>query len=223
MSSRALATYDRSRKDVEELLTLHAERGGDLPGRRWDPALEVLNKSAIVLITALWEAYCEDVVAEALEHILQHGSLDALPKSLRQQVAEELKKDLNELAVWQLAGDGWRSLLLDRLAKMREDRNWNFNSPSTAKVNELFKRGLGMADVSACWQWNKMKQGSAEKKLNAYIRLRGDIAHRGKASSGGVRKSQVTGYNNHVSHLVTLTDAAVDTFVEQTTGGRLSP
>lgn len=39
---------------------------GTARGRRFD--LEVLNKSAIVLITSYWEAYCEDIAAEALDH-----------------------------------------------------------------------------------------------------------------------------------------------------------
>lgn len=76
----------RHRFDVEQrLLELHKDKGGIAKGRRY--GLEVLNKSAIVLLTACWEAYCEDVSAEALEHIVTHSpSPDKLPDEFRKLV-----------------------------------------------------------------------------------------------------------------------------------------
>ena len=68
MPSKARRAFDDSAKDVKRLLEIHKTIGGNAPGRR--AGLEVLNKSAIVLITAIWEAYCEDISAEALEHIV---------------------------------------------------------------------------------------------------------------------------------------------------------
>ena len=76
-------------------------------GRRMGPGvgrrhwLEVLTKSSLVLLTAIWEAYCEDVAAEALEHLIENsGSPDTLPKEIKQLVAKELKAESHELAVW---------------------------------------------------------------------------------------------------------------------------
>ena len=46
--------------------------------------LEVLNKSAIVLLCAIWEAYCEDLADEALRHLLAYSrDYSALPKFSR--------------------------------------------------------------------------------------------------------------------------------------------
>ena len=82
MASAAHAAFDSNAEDVERLLEIHADIGGDAQGRRF--GLEVLNKSAVVLITAIWEAYCEDVASEALEHLVAHApSATALPVELR--------------------------------------------------------------------------------------------------------------------------------------------
>ena len=49
MASKAEKTFDESAKDVERLMEIHKSLGGGKVGRRY--RLEVLNKSAIVLIT----------------------------------------------------------------------------------------------------------------------------------------------------------------------------
>lgn len=46
--------------DLTELFKLHVKQTGKGPGRR--RGVEVLNRSAIVLTTACWEAFVEDVV-----------------------------------------------------------------------------------------------------------------------------------------------------------------
>jgi hypothetical protein len=60
MPSAAWTQFVANCADIDQLLTIHTDIGGGSAGRR---KLEVLNKSAIVLITAYWEAYCEDVSA----------------------------------------------------------------------------------------------------------------------------------------------------------------
>ena len=62
MPSEARKAFDANVADVDRLLALHSTAGGAGQGRRY--GLEVLNKSAIVLVTAYWEAYCEDIAAE---------------------------------------------------------------------------------------------------------------------------------------------------------------
>lgn len=60
-------------EDIGRLLELHQDKGGTLKGRRF--GVEVLNKSAIVLLTSFREAYCEDVAAEALDHVVTQSSV----------------------------------------------------------------------------------------------------------------------------------------------------
>jgi len=117
MASSAQQAFDLNVKDVERLLEIHADVGGDAKGRRY--GLEVLNKSAIVLITAVWEAYCEDIAAEALEHLVNNvSSGSALPKKLKKKIVTDIEAEENELAMWDLADDGWKTRVLKRLTAL---------------------------------------------------------------------------------------------------------
>ncbi len=146
MASQARKDFDRNVKDVERLLELHASVGGDAQGRRFD--LEVLNKSAIVLITAIWEAYCEDIAAEALEHLVTNVSSGSqLPKDLKKKIANDIKADLNDLAMWGLADAGWQECTRARLASLTEERNRRLNTPKPDQIDELFSAAIGLAKV----------------------------------------------------------------------------
>jgi hypothetical protein len=216
MASKARRAFDENCEDIERLLEIHADLGGDARGRR--RRLEVLNKSAIVLITSFWEAYCEDLAAEGLEHFVTHTSdATSLPVDLRKQVAQELERDNHELATWKLAGDGWRSVLSSRLDGLREERNRRLNTPKTAQIDELFLRALGVPKVSSSWKWNNMSMAKASRKLDTFVELRGAIAHRG-AAGGSVHKQAVADYYGHVRLLVGKTGGRVNSVIKKATG-----
>lgn len=219
MASKARQAFDRNVKDVERLLEIHADVGGDAKGRRF--GLEVLNKSAIVLITAVWEAYCEDVAAEGINHLVAHvaSGID-LPKELKKKIAAEIKADLNELAMWDLADGGWKTRVQARLAAMTKDRNKKLNTPKSAQIDELFAAAIGLPNVSTSWHWKKMSVSQAKKKLDDFVSLRGAIAHRGAAASR-VSKAQVTDYLQHVTSLVGKTGGRVNGHVKKATGKTL--
>lgn len=141
-----------------------------------------------MLLTAIWEAYCEDLSAEALEHIVKHAkAVDDLPVELRKLVAKELKKDPQDLAIWGLAGDNWRALLRQRLADLQQERNRRLNTPKTEQINGLFREALGIMKISDAWYWEGMSRTQAARKLDSYVNLRGEIAHRGAAPRGFAR------------------------------------
>ena len=146
MPSQARKRFDENAVDIQRLLELHQEKGGILPGRR--RGLEVLNKAAIILITSFWEAYCEDIAAEGLEHLVKHGRADALPTPIKQMIAKELKADPNELSIWALCGEGWKEILKNRLKNLQEQRNRRLNTPKTQNVDELFEKVLGVISAS---------------------------------------------------------------------------
>jgi hypothetical protein len=95
---------------VQRLIDIHKTIGGTGPGRRRN--LESLNKSAIVLTCAFWEAFVEDLASESLRHLAEHAeSPSMLPLDLRKSVVKAIlrnQKNKNELAPWDLAGDGGR-------------------------------------------------------------------------------------------------------------------
>jgi len=219
MASKARAAFAKNCEDIDRLLEIHDTLGGSKPGRR--RRLEVLNKSAIVLVTAVWEAYCEDIVAEGLAHVVKKApDSKALPKQLRKQVLAELQADKDELAAWALADDGWRNVLEKRLERLQEERNRKLNTPKTAQIDELFERGLGIPHISASWYWEGMSKAQAAKKLDDYVALRGAIAHRG-SGTGSVSKVQVNAYYGHVTRLVGKTGGKVNSTVKKVTGSAL--
>ena len=216
MASQARNRFNQNAADVDRLLEIHGDLGGDNVGRR--VRLEVLNKSAIVLLTAFWEAYCEDLAAEALEAIVLHSSdSKPLPKDLKKQIAAELKAAANALAVWDLADQSWRKLLRKRLATLTAARNRKLNTPKSANIDDLFHTAIGLRSASTAWRWRRTSLTAARKKLDDFVTLRGEIAHRGRAASG-CRRAQVESFFSHVKHLVDKTDDAVNAHVRSVTG-----
>jgi hypothetical protein len=216
MPSKARTAFDENVKDIDKLLELHAAEGGDQPGRRY--GLEVLNKSAIVLITAFWESYCEDIAEEALEAIVQHApNADALPKEIKRMIAKTLKEDKNELAIWGISDDKWRAVLRTNFAALKTERNKTFATPKSFNVNDLFESAVGLSNMSSNWKWEKMMATQAAVKLNEFVSKRGDIAHRGSSTST-VKKFEVVAYLNHVKKLAAKTGGAVKKHVTTITG-----
>lgn len=216
MASQARAAFDKNAKDIERLIKIHADVGGDEQGRRY--GLEVLNKSAVILITAIWEAYCEDIAAEALEHLVNHvPSASQLPKELKKKLVTYIKSEPNELAMWDLAGDGWKAKVQARFASLTTERNRRLNTPKTQQIDELFAEAVGLTKVSTSWNWKKMSAKQASKKLDDYITLRGEIAHRAVAAAQ-VKKIHVTNFFGHVKRLVGKTGGAVNLHVKTSTG-----
>lgn len=217
MTSQARDSFADHCGDIDRLFEIHTEISGDAPGRRWQE-LESLHKAAMVLLTAFWEAFCEDLAAEGLAHLVVNAhEASALPTDLRRLVAKELMKDDHELAIWRVADDGWREVLTSRLERLQAERNRKLNTPKTAQIDELFDKAVGLANISKSWHWTKMTAQRAAEKLDDFIELRGEIAHRG-AAAGSVTKDQVKHFYNHVQRLVGATEAHVRQCLEESTG-----
>jgi RiboL-PSP-HEPN len=216
MASKARASFDRNAKDIKRLLDLHTQVGGNSKGRRY--GLEVLNKSAIVLITSFWEAYCEDIAAEGLEHLVEHAKkADSLPIELKKQIAKAIKKEPNEIELWKIADDCWRQHLRDRFSELKQDRDRRLNTPKTANINELFMSAVGIERMSDRWKWaKKMTAKRASDKLDKFVELRGSIAHRGQPATS-VTKAQVTDYFEFIKQLTAKTGGAVNQLVKSVT------
>ena len=216
MSSRAHKAFQKNAQEVERLWEIHQILGGSARGRRH--RMEVLNKSAIVLITAFWEAYCEDIAEEALEHIVNHArDASTLPKELKKRIAKEVKENKNEIAVWDLADGGWRLKVKARLKDFADARSRNLNTPKAEHIEDLFEKAVGLCSVSRSWRWKRKTVERIRDKLNDYVTLRGSIAHRGSARVS-CTKAQVEEYFDLVKALVARTGGAVNRFAHKVTG-----
>lgn len=218
MASKARGNFDKNCEDVQRLLEIHTNLGGTGQGRRYQ--LEVLNKSAVVLICAIWEAYCEDLVAEAVAHIVKHADVDSLSDGIKKLIAKEIKDDKHELSAWDLAGDGWKGVMTKRLAKLQEQRNRKLNTPKANNIKEFFNEALGIKDITTSWRWKRMLVASAKRKLDKYVELRGAIAHRGTAGQS-CTKDKVRDFLTHVTSLVGKTGGSVNSYVKKITDKKL--
>ena len=90
-------------KEVDRLRKILSQITPKGPGRKHN--VQVLHKSAIVLLVACWEAYVEDLVEASLEHMtIACKDHKAFPKYVLERVAAAH----TGLAVWELAGEGWK-------------------------------------------------------------------------------------------------------------------
>ncbi|MEV0408992.1 HEPN domain-containing protein [Actinoallomurus sp. NPDC050550] len=175
MGSQARTAFEENCQEIDRLSEIHTEVAGPGPGRIYK--VEALHKAAIVLLTAFWEAFCEDLAAEGLQHLVAHGTASSLPTELRKLVAKELREAKHDLAIWDLADEGWRMVLTRRLKRLQDDRNRKLNSPKSYNINELFENTVGIKEISNAWYWSKMSAVRAVEKLDDYIETRGAIAH----------------------------------------------
>lgn len=192
--SDAAETLTTRMVDVDRLLEIHSDIGGAGRGRRI--GVEVLNRSAVVLTTAVWEGYVEELAAASVEHLVECvAGPEALPDDLK-KIGKEIKKDAHELAPWKLAGAGWKDYLRERLANYAQQDANGLNTPKHAQVDALFQRAIALPEVSAAWSWSNMKPKRARDKLDEMVTLRGDIAH-GSGAARNVLRDDVITYRDH--------------------------
>lgn len=182
MASNAKKKFEQNISDIEALLEIHGllEDMGEDSGQPVPHGFDVLFRSATVLLVSNWEAYVEDICSEGLEFLIEH-SKDAkkIPKELKKQIAKELKDSKNEIEIWGLADDGWRTHLKNRLAKLKEGRDRNFNTPKSVQTSDFIKQVLGIENIQDAWQFDSYDSSKASQKLDHLVSVRGEIAHRG--------------------------------------------
>ena len=207
MPSNAKKSFDINQGDIAELWKIHEEIGGQGAGRKY--GVEVLNRSAIIFITACWESYIEDLASESFDFLLTNAPTSAqIPKKVKTLASKSLVADNDKTKVWEIADSGWRTVL--QAHKEVTLQNWlgTFNTPKTAQVNGLYEELLGLKGLSSHWYWKKMSKESAQKKLDGFIQVRGDIAHRLNAKAA-VNKVSGSEYLNHVVGLVNCCESAM--------------
>jgi hypothetical protein len=178
--------------------------------------MHVANKAVIVLIAAMWEAYCEDLADESLSILVKFApSWRNLPEPLLKSVTKDLR-GMDDLGPWMLADDGWRDYLIDRQPKLMQKRNYSFATPKTEQVNRLFLDSVGIVNIADSW---KLPRSAEESKsiLDKYVDMRNVIAHRYSPGQAAVKKN-IRKFYNLVAFLVAQTDAAVGEVIEQVTG-----
>jgi hypothetical protein len=83
-------------------------------------------------------------------------------------------------------------------------------------VSRLFAELLGLRDITTSWTWPAMSAEQARTKLDEYVVIRGNIAHRTKHNEV-VYKSAGKDFRSHVVRLVEKTDEALGTHLQRLT------
>ena len=216
MPSQARLTLDANKTDFDRLWELHEKEAGTSGGRKFH--VEVLNKSVVILVCAAWEAYCEDIAAEAVAHIVADCTdFSKLSKDLKTAIAKQIRDDKHDHAPWKLAGDGWKSELANNAKQFVGDATFRWNTPKSKQIIELFEKTLGIADISSDWNWPKSSVNQTKKKLDDFVTLRGEIAHRLKPANS-VHKKDGTDFFELVSRLADKIDSSVKQLLHKITG-----
>lgn len=193
--------------EVARLLKIHTEIAGSTPGRKY--RVEVLNKSAIVLLVACWEAFIEDLAEAAFGAALSStGDSAAFPPQVLTLASRPLKNSKDERDVWALAGDGWKVVLASHKEKIFRKYTERFNTPSADRIDELYDALLGINSLSSSWSWHTVRSTDAKRKLHILINRRGEIAHRVKSTSA-INKLYVTKSVDLVAQLAVSSHNAV--------------
>lgn len=207
---------------VTRLLEIHALVGGSGRGRRHN--LEILNKSAVVLTCAYWEAFVEDLAAETLSHLAEYAeSASVLPEELRRSLAKKIVKDKHELAPWSIADDGWRALLRQAAARISHVDDQTLSSPTSQKVNDFFRTETGISGLAASWTWPGVSARGPQRRLDEFVKLRNAIAHRGGPSTASVTKKDATAALRLIERIAGCSLAYVNLSLERLVGKKLIP
>ncbi|MFA5811064.1 MAG: HEPN domain-containing protein [bacterium] len=200
MPSESEKKFVKNTWQVERLLEIHEHIAGCGRGRKYQ--LEILNKSAIVILTACWEAYIEDLCRESLDFLMKNLEIpDLLSASMKVAASRSLRENRDEREVWKLAGSGWKSIVKPFILNSVD----SFNTPKTDNVDELVERATGLKKLSQRWKWRGMSTKGSKRKLDSLIKIRCDIAH-AVSSAKPVRKGHVQDALDFIKRLVSVSD-----------------
>jgi hypothetical protein len=218
MPSRALSRFLERISEVETLLDIHREKGGEDRGRRED-RLKVLHKSAIVLLAACLENYCESVIQEAAQLLADKTTdPDKLPTMLKKNIAlqqgiRDRDKNKDDLRPWDFAGEGWREILTQCV----NARTLLLNTPDSERIQSLFLNLLGIEDITESWARQKKNRDGARNTLDELMERRHEIAH-GALMESAPLKTDVERFRGFLSRTVSQTDQRVGRLLESVTG-----
>jgi hypothetical protein len=143
----------------------------------------IFTKSGITLLCSAWEAYIEDTARDAARFMVDNISdPEDLPLEIRKTVAKAVKGEVNELAVWKISSEGWRSYIIDKFEELAMSRVNRLNSPKSQNIKSIFFTAIGVNDITKAWCWEGFDSQWSSSWIDILVTTRGAIAHGKKAS-----------------------------------------
>jgi hypothetical protein len=207
-----LINLSDSTDEVSRLVQIHAQVAGT--GRGKKTGVEVLNKSAVVLLVACWESFVEELTIAGFDYMLKRAKrADVFPKKVLALAAKNLRESTDETKVWKLAGSGWKRVLRNHRDTIVKKHVVPFNTPRQANIDKLFESLLGLKKVSEDWYWQKAPRRQVTTKLDELVTLRGEIGHKVQTQKS-VRKKTVIDYSHFIKRLAGITSNSVAVHIQ---------
>lgn len=169
MPSSAFNDFRYNVLDAKRLYQAHGVLSTATPGKK---GLGHITRSGVVMLCAAWERYHEAILVEGVTYLSKEvRDPNNLPLSIRKHLSAIAKKSAHELKPMELAGDGWRSLLVTQAI----DETSSLNTPKSGNLKTLYERLVGVPDVASFWT-------VGATPIDAFVSTRGDIAHNGRRS-----------------------------------------
>lgn len=204
MPSKPFKNFKKNEKDVLKLIqdyhTLNSSIGGR--GKR---ALDHLTRSGVLLLAGAWELYIEELLKEAAS-FLASKSAKYLPKEVKQQISNYVKKHDHELKPLDLVGKGWKDVYINEIVIVKAD---SLNTPKKEQIDDLFEKLIGIKKLSDHW--------SDKTFINDFVSFRGTIAHRIKADEY-VKVHVLQQYLEGVRNVVKETDLTLYEYLKNYLG-----
>ncbi len=200
-------------QEIDRILEIHGEISGSGPGYKHN--VQVLNKSAIVLLLACWEAYIEDLAENSFKFMLSKSKKPhVFPEHVLVIAAKAIKR--NNIDIWKIANSGWKDVMESHKESILEKYTIRgaFNTPNPKNIDTLFSNLIGFTSLSRKWYWSGMSIENSKKKLNDLIELRGNIAHRVQ-SSKTVTKTHVKESKLFVLRLAVISNNRITNYLQE--------
>jgi|TARA_B110000093_G_scaffold177982_1_gene215855 hypothetical protein len=195
--------------DVERIIASHGQLNHSGKGRR---GLGHITRSGVLMLCAAWESYVEEVMLEGVVYF--SGKFDSpkeLPKSIQKELSSHVKDSKHELKPLELAGEGWKTLYRNHT----EEVLMGLNTPKSGNLNPLFKRFLGIEELSESWSLGK-------DTINNFVSTRGDIAHQGSQAQY-ITINNLTTYKSQIEATALDVDNMLTEYLCSSTPGTERP
>jgi hypothetical protein len=209
MPSNALAKFENKMLvDVTRIIDSHATLNHSGGGRR---GLGHITRSGILMLCASWELYVEELAVEIADCLANRANAPTqLPLPVQKELSRLVRDHKHDLKPLELAGSGWEQVYT---AHVREVMG-GLNTPKSNPIDESYKRLLGWENPSQHWTLGK-------DFINDFVKVRGDIAHRGSDADyvrvGDLKDKFVAGVSATV---IEHDNAACDFLNGSSVGGR---
>jgi hypothetical protein len=195
--------------DVQRIISTHSEINHSGMGRR---GLGHITRSGVLMLCAAWELFIEEVMVVGVTYFTEKlENPKDLPKPVQKELARCVKESKHELKPLELAGEGWKSLYINHANEVLT----GLNTPKSTNIDPLFKRFLGLEEISSHWS-------EGADAINKFVKARGDIAHRGREAKY-VTISNLRNYKTLVEKSAIETDNIMATYLKDETPGGTMP